>query len=128
MIEALGLMDRLAGPEIFAWGERRTLPLRPSEYFQRQCWIGASLVTPAELELRHAIGVRALMWGADYPHVEGTWPHTKDKLRETFKGIPEAETRAMLGENAARAYGVDVKRLAPIVERVGPKVTEILSE
>ena len=100
------------------------LPLRPSEYWERQCYIGGSNMTPAELEVRHEVGIQKIMWGSDYPHMEGTWPHTQEKLRGLFTGVPESDLRAMLGENAARIYGFDLTKLAPIAERVGPRVEE----
>jgi len=40
--------------------------------------------------------------------------------------IEEAEVRAMLGENAAEAYGFDLAKLAALAERVGPQVSELL--
>jgi predicted TIM-barrel fold metal-dependent hydrolase len=61
------------------------------------------------------------MWGSDYPHPEGTWPHT-DALRvEAMTGVPEAERSAMLGGNAATFYGFDIQALAPLVARIGPE-------
>ena len=65
------------------------------------------------------------MWGSDYPHFEGTWPHTQGKLHTAFAGVPEAEARPLLGENAVRVYCFDRDRLAPIVERVGPRVGDL---
>jgi hypothetical protein len=43
---------------------------------------------------RHEIGLGTLLWGADYPHVEGTWPRTELALRNTFAGLPVDEVRA----------------------------------
>ena len=40
---------------------------------------------------------------------------------ETFKGLPENEVADMLGGNAARIYGLDLEKLAPIAARVGPE-------
>jgi hypothetical protein len=40
---------------------------------------------------------------------------------DTFHGLPEAEVAAMLGGNAARVYGFDVEKLAPLVARIGPE-------
>ena len=74
---------------------------------------------------RHRIGIDNLMWGSDYPHLEGTWPNTMDALRETFGPYPEDETRALLGTNAARVYGFDLDLLAPIAARVGPELSDI---
>ena len=40
---------------------------------------------------------------------------------ETFRALPEDELAAMLGGNAARVYGFDTEKLAPVVARVGPE-------
>jgi predicted TIM-barrel fold metal-dependent hydrolase len=74
-----------------------------------------------EVELRHQIGLRNLMWGSDYPHPEGSWPFTREQMIESFRGTPEDELAAMLGGNAARVYGFDTEKLAPLVARIGPE-------
>jgi hypothetical protein len=74
---------------------------------------------------RHEIGLDRLMWGSDYPHLEGTWPNTMESLRETFGTYPEEETRALLGTNAAEVYGFDLDQLVPIAEKVGPDIADI---
>ena len=74
-----------------------------------------------EAEHRHEIGMKQMGWGSDYPHPEGSWPFTKDQMFETFRGLPENEVADMLGLNSARFYGFDTEKLAPIVERIGPK-------
>jgi predicted TIM-barrel fold metal-dependent hydrolase len=98
---------------------RQQLPLPPSEYWKRQCFVGASSMTPKEARLRERIGLPNLMWGADFPHVEGTWPHSRAWLSRALLEVPEAERRAILGGNAARAYRVDPQSLAADVARVG---------
>jgi len=100
-------------------------PRSPEEYFQRQCFLGASFLHPADCEDRHRIGTRKLMWGADYPHLEGTWPHTLASLRETFAKVPEAELRAMLGGNAAQVFRFDVARLEEVAQKIGPSLDDI---
>ena len=74
-----------------------------------------------EAELRHEIGLSTIMWGTDYPHPEGTWPITRKLMVDTFRGLPEADIEAMLGGNAAEFYGFDTAKLAPLVDRIGPK-------
>jgi predicted TIM-barrel fold metal-dependent hydrolase len=101
------------------------LSLRPAEYFQRQCYLGASFLAPHEGEDRHRIGLGKLMWGSDYPHLEGTWPNTMDALRATFGTYPERETRAILGTTAAEVYGFDLERLTPIGDKIGPALSDI---
>ena len=103
----------------------RGLSLTPSGYFARNCWIGASFMPEHEGRFRHQIGVDRLMWGSDYPHLEGTWPNTMKALNETFALYPEQEIRDILGLNAAKAYGFDVAALTPVADRIGPTLAAI---
>jgi predicted TIM-barrel fold metal-dependent hydrolase len=98
---------------------REHLSMEPSEYFARNCWIGASLFDPLGVSRRHQIGIENLMWGTDYPHPEGLWPNTKERL-EDFKGVPEKELEAIFGLNAVECYGLDLDVLQPLAERIGP--------
>ncbi len=84
---------------------------KPSEYWPTNCMAGASFIHKAEVEMRHEIGVETITFGRDYPHPEGTWPHTKQWLQDAFHGVPEDELRLMLGENAIRFFGLDRARL-----------------
>jgi hypothetical protein len=74
---------------------------------------------------RFEIGLNNIMWGNDFPHPEGTWPHTKEWCRETFWDCPVEDTRRILGLNAAEFYNFDVERLAPLVDRIGPTPDEV---
>lgn len=98
---------------------RSHLSMAPSEYFARNVMIGASCMPRREAELRYDIGIDNIMWGSDYPHPEGSWPYTREQLSETFHDLPSSEITAMLGGNAARFYGIDTEKLAPLVERIG---------
>ena len=66
----------------------------PSEYFGTNVFIGASTMSREEIRRRYAIGTDTVMWGNDYPHPEGTWPHTVAKLKETFHDVPVEDTGA----------------------------------
>ncbi|MDI2132411.1 amidohydrolase family protein [Yinghuangia seranimata] len=101
------------------------LSLLPSEYFARNCFIGASPLRQADCATRDQIGVDRLMWGSDYPHAEGSFPYTLESLRLTFEGVPEAEVRAMLAGNAARVYGFDLDRLDALAAQAGPLVADV---
>jgi predicted TIM-barrel fold metal-dependent hydrolase len=61
------------------------------------------------------------MWGTDYPHPEGSWPHTREKMESYLTGIPEADLEKILGLNAVRCYGLDLAALLPIAQRIGPR-------
>ncbi|MCW2799784.1 MAG: amidohydrolase 2 [Aeromicrobium sp.] len=96
------------------------VPRSPREYWSTNCFISGSTLAPFEAAMRHQVGVSNLMWGTDYPHVEGTWPHTSLALRHAFADVPEDEARLMLGETAVKVYGLDRPTLRSIADRIGP--------
>jgi predicted TIM-barrel fold metal-dependent hydrolase len=100
----------------------------PTEFFQSQCYIGASFMPKHEGEYRHEIGLDRIMWGSDYPHMEGTWPNTREYLRETFAEYPEEELRAILGNNALSAYDFDENVVGAVADRIGPSLVSITGE
>jgi len=102
------------------------LPMLPSEYFARNCWLGASFPSPAEVGVLDTIALDRFMWGSDYPHQEGTYPYTRESLRRSFSSMPEAELRKVFAENIAPVYDFDLDQLAPIAARVGPTPAEIV--
>jgi predicted TIM-barrel fold metal-dependent hydrolase len=104
---------------------RGQLSMLPSEYFDRNCGIGASNTRRRELARRYEIGVDNIMWGNDFPHPEGTWPYTREFLKDRFWDIPVDETRKILGLNAAEFYHFDLAKLAPVAERIGPTPEEL---
>ena len=103
---------------------RSHLSMSPTDYFRRNCAIGASCMPRSDAEMRHEIGMQQMMWGSDYPHPEGTWPHTPDQVIETFKGLPEDDISTMLGGNAIEFYGLDGAALNEIGAGIGPKVSD----
>lgn len=108
-----GVLDRSRDERV------RSLSLEPSEYWQRQCFVSAFGLA-SEIDRRHGIGVSTMMWGSDYPHLEASFPHSREHLQTWLAGVPEPEARLLVGENAARLYGFDLDRLAPIAARVCP--------
>src|SRR3954471_10237426 len=83
------------------------VPRRPSEYMMRNVFFGASFASPLEVHeaVEHGLASQ-LLWGSDYPHLEGTFVYRDDDelpsvtrlaLRNTFCGVATAETRRMVG-------------------------------
>lgn len=109
---------------------RDVIRSKPSEYFERHCYIGSSTFSKAEIEARHVIGVGKMMIGMDYPHHEGTLIQTtQNYLRATFgaAGVPVDEARVMLGETAAAVYGFDLDFLGSIASGLGTSPESILT-
>jgi len=104
---------------------RAHVPRRPSEYWSRQCFLGASSMSPGDWRPARAAGIGQVMWGADYPHAEGTHPYTRESLRFTFAGIPRDEARLLLGGTAAKVYGFDLAQLARIAATIGPRIEDV---
>ena len=101
------------------------LGMKPSEYWHANCWLGASFMTRGDAEERHTVGVDRIMWGSDYPHEEGTYPHTAESLAHTFAGIDPDEVARMVGLTAAAVYGFDLDVLRPVADRIGPRVDDV---
>jgi predicted TIM-barrel fold metal-dependent hydrolase len=95
-------LDEMSGKR-HMW-QRPILELKPSEFFKRQGYATFG-EDPVGLRNRDYTGVECLMWGSDYPHDEGTFPHSQEVIADTFRGVPKEETALMVGGNAARLYG-----------------------
>ena len=103
------------------------LSMLPSEYWQRQCYLGASLLRRKEWPLRDQIGLDHMMYGVDFPHPEGSWQRTKVWLQTLFHGAATVdEVRAFVQDNALRIYELDPARFRPIADRVGFTAEELL--
>jgi predicted TIM-barrel fold metal-dependent hydrolase len=96
-----------------------------TECFQQNCWMGVSQPGPADAAARVALGPDRFMWGSDYPHDEGTYPYTREHLRQVFHDVGPAELRPLLAGNAAALYGFDLEKLGPLAAEFGPTVAEI---
>ncbi len=120
-------MRHAGGSQEQVWGKAiaDSMSLLPSEYWARQCHIGASFIRPLEVGLRHQVGIDRIMWGSDYPHKESSHPFSLEAIRAAFAGIPHDEVAAMLGGNAAALYGFDLDRLAPVAAEIGPRVADV---
>jgi predicted TIM-barrel fold metal-dependent hydrolase len=86
-------------------------PLKPSEYVRRQVHV-TFMDEPAPVRFREFTGVEPLMWGNDFPHPEGTWPHSREVTDRIFAGVDPAQKAAIVGGNLAGLYHLDVPAAA----------------
>lgn len=96
-----------------------------SDYFHQNVWMGVSNPGPADVAARDIVGIDRFMWGSDYPHDEGSHPHTREHLRARFSDVDPTDVRKMLSDNAAKLYDFDLAALAPLAAKIGPTVGEI---
>ncbi len=94
------------------YGDEHKLDHLASEYFAQNVWMGVSQPRPADVAARAQIGADRFMWGSDYPHDEGTYPFTRESLRQVLPGIAPDEKQKILAENCARLYDFDLAKLA----------------
>jgi predicted TIM-barrel fold metal-dependent hydrolase len=85
---------------------RPRLSLKPSEFFARQGFITFT-DDPIALHNIPFTSADCLLWGSDYPHDEGSFPHSQAVIERTFVGLSETDKRKIVYENAARLYGFD---------------------
>ena len=78
----------------------------PSDFFHRNVFL--SFQEDARgIQDRHIIGVDNLMWAADYPHQESTFPRSLQILEEILAGCTEEEKAKIAGGNVARLYHLE---------------------
>ena len=103
---ALGALDE-AYRKHHMW-VRPKLDRLPSEYF-RTNGFATFQEDKAGLDLAREHGlIQNFMWANDYPHHEGTWPHSAAAIERTMAGLSDKERAAILGLNAARVFRFDI--------------------
>jgi predicted TIM-barrel fold metal-dependent hydrolase len=84
---------------------RPKLSMLPGEFFRRNGFATFQEDKPGlDLAREHNL-VENFMWANDYPHHEGTWPHSAEAIERTMTNLDDAERAAILGLNAARVFG-----------------------
>jgi predicted TIM-barrel fold metal-dependent hydrolase len=85
---------------------RPVIPELPSAYFRRHCFatfqedhVGLTAAEPHDL-------VGNLMWANDYPHHEGSWPHSAATIERQMAGLSDDSREKILGLNAARVFAL----------------------
>jgi len=79
------------------------LSMKPSEIFQRNCWISFEPVEGSLRVLADYIGPHKILWATDYPHPDGFFPGAPDMVRKNLEGLSE-ETRRQVMAGGAKAF------------------------
>jgi predicted TIM-barrel fold metal-dependent hydrolase len=78
---------------------------RPSELFRRQVWTSFQEDCVA-MSLLDFYGDGKLLWASDYPHPDGTWPHSRAVIEKQMGRLAPQVRRRLTRDNAAALYGL----------------------
>ena len=81
--------------------EKVAPPKRPSEYFERQCWISFEPVETCLPILADKLGAHKILWATDYPHRDGFFPGAPKMIADA---LPEGARQKVLGQSAREFY------------------------
>jgi predicted TIM-barrel fold metal-dependent hydrolase len=135
-LDALYAFYQFKGDEPLNKALLTQVPRRPSEYMADNVYLGASFASPYEVEQAIENGFASqLMWGTDYPHLEGTFVYrersegpsvTRLALRNTFCGVAAVDTKRMVGGTAMEVYNLDAIALSAVAAEIGaPTLDEL---
>jgi predicted TIM-barrel fold metal-dependent hydrolase len=83
----------------------------PSEYFRENIYVTFQDDWVA-FQVANLMNWRRLMWANDFPHSDSTWPWSQDVLAEHTRHLTPEQKQAILCDNVADLYGIDVAALA----------------
>jgi len=87
---------------------RPKLEMMPSEYFKRQGFASFQEdKVGLDLAREHGL-VDNFMWANDFPHHEGTWPHSAEAIERTMGQLDDSERARVLGLNAVNVFGFEI--------------------
>jgi predicted TIM-barrel fold metal-dependent hydrolase len=80
--------------------------MRPSELFQRNCWISFEPVENSIAVLADYIGPHKIMWASDYPHRDGFFPGAPQMLRDRLGRLSPRGQAPGYGRGCVGFYGL----------------------
>jgi predicted TIM-barrel fold metal-dependent hydrolase len=105
---ALGALDE-AYRKHHMW-VRPKLDRLPSEYFKTNGFASFQ-EDKAGLDLAREHGlVDNFLWANDFPHHEGTWPHSAEAIERTMGNLDDGERAKVLGLNSARIFRFSIPK------------------
>jgi uncharacterized protein len=83
------------------------LKTRPSELFQRNCWISFEPVEGSLKVLADYIGPNKILWATDYPHPDGFFPGAPKMIEERLAGASPETRHQVFAGGAMGFYGLN---------------------
>ncbi len=84
----------------------------PSEYFAENIYVTFQDDWTA-FKQANDMNWKRLMWANDFPHSDSTWPWSQEMLAQHTTGLTDEQRRAILSDNVADLYRIDVSALVP---------------
>ena len=82
----------------------------PSEYFKEHIYLTFQDDFVAFRNVDQ-VNWRRLCWANDFPHSDSTWPWSQEMLTEQTAHLTPEQSRAILCDNTAELYGIDLATL-----------------
>jgi predicted TIM-barrel fold metal-dependent hydrolase len=88
-------------------GSQLHCPEPPSTYYYRQI-TSCFFKDEVGIELLDRVGVDNVVFETDYPHQDGTWPHTREAAEKQFGHLDQDVVDKIARGNAIRLLGLDL--------------------
>jgi len=85
--------------------QAETLQQMPSTYFENNIFV----TFQDDYSVKHVqsgLNMQRVMWATDFPHSDGTYPHSRQIIEEVTQGMTENDKRDLLYNNAADLYDI----------------------
>jgi predicted TIM-barrel fold metal-dependent hydrolase len=89
---------------------RPLLPEPPSFYVRRQIH-GTFQRDDVAVAMVPYTGAEVALWGTDYPHTEGTYPHSRKVVSAFTQALKPADAEAIVFGTAARLFAFDREKI-----------------
>jgi predicted TIM-barrel fold metal-dependent hydrolase len=77
----------------------------PSHYVKDRIY-GCIVEDDFGIEVRGGIGVGQLTFESDYPHLDSTWPHTREYAEKALSTYTQEEVNMVIRDNAIKLFGL----------------------
>ncbi|MDX1736321.1 MAG: amidohydrolase family protein [Halioglobus sp.] len=83
-----------------------TLQKKPSSYFDNNIHVTFQDDYSVK-QVKSGLNLERVMWASDFPHSDGTYPHSRAVMAHVTAGMSDAERAGVLYGNAAKLYGIE---------------------
>jgi predicted TIM-barrel fold metal-dependent hydrolase len=87
------------------WQGYGTISRLPSEFFDENIYV----TFQDDFSVRYALdgmNTNRILWATDFPHSDGTYPHSKKVAEELSSHMTPAQTKAIFHDSVAELYGL----------------------